>query len=423
MELLSAHYEPRTGRFVVGAQDNCAQVLPEHARPTDAAVGFVEGDGTVTLVDNVANPARLYGTTQFLGVGTIERDPSDSKKAAKDSDGYEDEDDDDCGGLCYAEGDKFVNIPIDKYFPEPSSFPFFVQQYQLNSQEPTELVFWVNGTASRESGFYSFSIPYGSRTISPPKLIIRTPPEAYILDFVRGGFTQGHADPSLLVGVSTTNIYISRNGSTTFQVMPLPRKFATPVTLEYDEADAGARILGPLTHGRTINLAVAASNSDVVAVTGWQSIDSNNGDENIFYSSDCGKNWIDVTGNLRQVSGVVGKIRPGGMVFVDLVENKDRALLVSAANGVYVSFLGAVGDGARTATWSRFGNLEEFPIVLNADLSYEHYSDSLVAATFGRGIYIVHDAKEALLKVRANLGISEKTVPESSSAAYFPKPL
>ena len=31
MELLSAHYEPRTGRFVVGAQDNCAQVLPEHA--------------------------------------------------------------------------------------------------------------------------------------------------------------------------------------------------------------------------------------------------------------------------------------------------------------------------------------------------------------------------------------------------------
>ena len=138
LELLSAHYDPRTGRFVAGAQDNCAIVTNEHAKPSDGGIGFVEGDGTVTLVDNVANPARLFGTTQFLGVGTIDIDPS----TQDDHDGIQQEghsgenDEDGCGGLCYAQGDDFINVAIDKYFPEPSSFPFFVQPYALNSQDP-----------------------------------------------------------------------------------------------------------------------------------------------------------------------------------------------------------------------------------------------------------------------------------------------
>ena len=85
-----------------------AQVLPENAKPSDIATGFVFGDGTVTLVDNVHNPARLYGTTQFLGVGTIDIDPSVSRI---DSDQAND-DDDGCGGLCFAQGNEFIEVPI-----------------------------------------------------------------------------------------------------------------------------------------------------------------------------------------------------------------------------------------------------------------------------------------------------------------------
>ena len=49
MELLSAHYDNRENRFVMGAQDNCAQVTKPNAKPTDVAIGFVEGRRTVHI--------------------------------------------------------------------------------------------------------------------------------------------------------------------------------------------------------------------------------------------------------------------------------------------------------------------------------------------------------------------------------------
>jgi hypothetical protein len=102
----------------------------------DVAVGFVDGDGTITAVDNVHNPSRLYGTTQFIGVGYIDGDAalkdhshdgefnekSDRDEDRDDEEG-DDDDDEECGGLCFVQGDSFINVPIDKYFPEPSSFP------------------------------------------------------------------------------------------------------------------------------------------------------------------------------------------------------------------------------------------------------------------------------------------------------------
>ena len=39
MEYLSAHYDNRDGRFIAGAQDNAAQVLPVHATPESVATG------------------------------------------------------------------------------------------------------------------------------------------------------------------------------------------------------------------------------------------------------------------------------------------------------------------------------------------------------------------------------------------------
>ena len=66
MEFISAHYEPATNSWVGGAQDNCVQ-FAFNAKGTTRAIGFIEGDGTVTAVDNTVTPVRYYGATQFLG--------------------------------------------------------------------------------------------------------------------------------------------------------------------------------------------------------------------------------------------------------------------------------------------------------------------------------------------------------------------
>lgn len=94
---------------------------------------------------------------------------------------------------------------------------------------------------------------------------------------------------------------------------------------------------------------MSSGDSNRVAVTGWQTVANNEGAEQVFSSHDGGLTWRDVTGNMRNASGVEGKIRPGGLLIVDLTENKDRALLVSTANGVLVSF------DSKPTRWARLG--------------------------------------------------------------------
>ena len=415
MELLSAHYDWRGDRYIAGAQDNSAQVTPVNSTAADVAVGFVGGDGTVTAVDAHATPSRLFGTTQFIGVGTIDIDPSvDGDKRRLGQRDAVGDDDDDCGGLCFVQGDKYINVPIDKYFPEPSSFPFFVQPYVLNRFDPTKLTFWTNGTAGRPSAFYQFDLPYSVRAaadIAPPAKVLESPAGAFFLDFVAGGITAGAEDPSLLLGVSNTHLYV-RSAETEegagMVARRLPVAFARPVTMEYDAAQQGARILGPVTHGRTVSLAVSAADSRVIAVTGWPSVSSNEGDELIFLSRDAGKSWSNVTANLKAASGVVGKVRPGGLLIVDGIPGSgNSALLTGTSSGVLASFFSPAAAAA-TATsssvgdWSRLGTCGEFPIVLTADLSYEPHTDRIVAATFGRGIYSLVGAKKALAAAAAS---------------------
>ena len=45
--------------------------------------------------------------------------------------------------------------------------------------------------------------------------------------------------------------------------------------------ETGARILGPLTHAKTVSLAVSSSNSNLIAVTGWPSVATNLGTEQV----------------------------------------------------------------------------------------------------------------------------------------------
>jgi hypothetical protein len=161
------------------------------------------------------------------------------------------------------------------------------------------------------SAFYKFDIPYTvthSAQIPAPVLVAESPAGSFFLDFVSGGYTGGKADPTLLVGMSDTQLYV-RNSGTGGKMLArkLPRAFAYPVTLDY-MSGTGGRILGPLTHARTVSLAVAPSDSNAAAVTGWASVDENAGPEEVFVTGDGGLSWSDVTGNLREATGVVGKV-------------------------------------------------------------------------------------------------------------------
>merc|ERR1719487_1334151 len=100
-----------------------------------------------------------------------------------------------------------------------------------------------------------------------------------VLDFVVGGFTNGTSDPSALVGMSTTMLYVrSKETAGKLVARPLPAKFAMPITMPYNKT-TGARIVGPVSHGSTTSLTVSPADSNVVAVTGWPSVATNEGKE------------------------------------------------------------------------------------------------------------------------------------------------
>ena len=197
-------------------------------------------------------------------------------------------------------------------------------------------------------------------------------------------------------------IYQKENGDFGATEKPLPVRFANPVSLEYDMS-TGERILGPLTHARTVSISVSKTDYNIIALTGWQSIDTNPSEESIFVTTDAGSTWTNVTGNLRQASGVTGIVRPNGVELVDLDEG-NRALLVGTSTGVMATLLDKPIASSPFApfnqhTWVRLGGRDEFPLVLTADVDYELDSDTLVVATFGRGIYILDNAKAKLTEV------------------------
>jgi hypothetical protein len=76
----------------------------------------------------------------------------------------------------------------------------------------------------------------------------------------------------------------------------------------------------------------------------------------------------------------------------------ETALLVGTVSGVYVTFVEkALAAGA--ASWARVGTCDEFPLVLTLGLSYEPTSDTLVAATMGRGVYAKHGISQVLADI------------------------
>jgi len=316
-------------------------------------------------------------------------------------------------------GDPLQAIPIpiaEEFFTDAEDFPYFVNAWTLNSQKPSSLLFWVNGTNGRPCGIYEVTVPETSK--DPIDVTFLTAVGGSIYDIVSGGFTNGMSNPNLLVLLNNTHLLVSLDGESLSEYV-LPTTYADPVHFTSFTDNYTVPILGPIAHGKTVSLAVSPADSDVIAVTGWP-VDLNRGEEEIWLTTDGAQSWIDITGNLNPATQTVARMRPSGLLFMDYPNMNTSAILVGTVSGVYVSWT----DSAMQAVWSRLGLLSDLPLVMVYHLSYEPYSDTLVCATFGRGVYLLENARGLILKARqqqieSNCGVSGTFNPPSA-APYFP---
>ena len=401
MEMLAASYDPVGDRWIACAQDNTCMLSPPGAKPDGVANSVVGGDGTVTAVDVRASPPRLFGGVQSFGT----EDEEEEEEGRSWSPGDEGDDKGDgegkkraasSSGLRFVQGDLVVDVPVPTYF-ESRQMPFFVQPFALNAIEPTKVLLWANSSTDGQmaAGIYVFDVPYGvtsGEQIGKPSLLATTPEDCYLIH--AGGTLGGKAAPNFLVAMSATMLYVRTAGPTAALVpKPLPVAFAKPITKLYDAS--GHKIESPTSHGKTVSLAVAASDASVIAVSGWLSVLSNsNVTESVWLSSDLGSSWRNVMGDLAEASATIGLARPMGMAFVDL-DGGERALLVGVVNGLYVTRASAPGR------WTRLGRCTELPLVIVYGIEYEASSDTLVAATLGRGVYTLNNAKAEIAKALA----------------------
>lgn len=256
------------------------------------------------------------------------------------------------------------------------------------------------------SGFWQLDVPSSAglraADIPPPLYLGGSGGDVYAL--VAGGRTRGRADPSLLVALNNTHILYQSDVATSgeLKAFALPAAYAAPLTLRYD-LKTHQPIIGPVSHGRTVALAVSRADSSLIAVTGRPDVLTNLGDESIWLTRDAGASWHNCTGDLIKATGTTAKARPSALLIMDLGgeafdgrsggAHATTVLLVGTVSGVYLSWV----DDARLGQWSRLGTCAELPLVLTLGLSYEPRSDTLVAATFGRGVYVMHGATKALL--------------------------
>ena len=422
MELISAHWDGASASWVGGAQDNTVMITPPGAKPTDRATGYLFGDGTVTAVDATVSPSRFYGSTQFLG-NFLDDDAGPHRRRRRRSSperGRTYHDDDRPCGFGYATrvGESLVVscVPLLDHF-DIRQIPFFDHPFALDVTAPTPsglpVVIWARAGRGRPAGYFTF-VPTSNGSFVPPKLIAATDGDVYAFALGKASTTahagkSSNAHETVIVGLNNTHLIYSAGGASPSIAKKLPTAFAAPI--EFAFSSANTYILGPVSHDRTVSLAVSPVDSSLVAVTGWTSIADNKGTEGIWLTRNAAgaaSDFEDVTANLRNTTSVCsgrgqcGKWRPSALLLLpahaDSGQLIGHSLLVGTISGVYALRIssGAHGERPRVmGAWSRLGTCSQIPLVLVAGLSHEPESDTLVAATMGRGVYVLHNATRA----------------------------
>jgi hypothetical protein len=144
---------------------------------------------------------------------------------------------------------------------------------------------------------------------APPVLVYPLPSSIYV--FSIGAYYNGKPDVYAFAGINNSHIFIGRERSTLF-CKPLPFVFAQPVN--FVDLDGQNPILGPTSHGKvsarapphaapapshfeppftlqTVSLAVAPWDANLIAVSGWSSVDQNSANEPVLLTRDAGDSW------------------------------------------------------------------------------------------------------------------------------------
>lgn len=121
----------------------------------------------------------------------------------------------------------------------------------------------------------------------------------------------------------------------------------------------------------------------------------------IFATQNGGKSWRDISGDL-----------PNGVLTWSLAQDDVEAglLFLAAENGIYVSLNGGT-------QWNRF--TAGVPTVSFRDLKLQRRDDDLVAASFGRGVYVLDDYVP-LRAMAADLRSGGDGLPGDGPATLFP---
>ena len=252
----------------------------------------------------------------------------------------------------------------------------------------------------------------------PPRLLHALPSVAYV--FQLGAVIAGIPDPTAFAGMNNSHIFTS-NFQTGLSIRALPVTFAQPLDFASFVDDNSIAVLGPVTHGKTVSLGMAPWDANTIVVTGWPSIINNTGTEAIYFTSDGGSTWTNIFGNLFEacyntavVPGNFNQppVRPSSPVLIDVLWPDSgngagpSAVLIGTSTGVYFThFKPGSFFGDTSVTWVRVGTCADFPLVIVEGISYEAYSDTLVVASFGRGVYYMHNVKNTL----AGLTVDQET--------------
>ena len=475
IEFYNVGWDNRNNRYVGGAQDNNVLISVVNATGKDPAFAFAGGDGTVVSVDNVNCPARLFGCAQFLGDWSYRSGTGSSAKTSlvpftqyfKDVtalpffESWYQVNRLRTDSLLFA-----VNVTPDgaaglwQFYPVPdpssvenedptgvySDFPSRRRLYELASEYGTtrldELVEMMEMRRSERESETLASLKHHLKRNSaaaasawPAPTLVAPTPGAMLYVFAAGSNIYDpktntvKPDPKYMVAMNNTYFFVRSSTSPSWTVRPLPQRFAQPVDwTNFFDNDLKVG-LGPISHGKTVSMALSLKNSNISAVTGWPDSGNNNlntGAERVWITFDAGVSWVDITGDLIVASTTVSMARPAGLEFIDDIDGNPGtlAVLVGTVHGVYVTFI-KNEIVPSTVNWARVGDCTGFPIVLVPSVVYEPYSDTLLAGTMGRGLYTMTNAKANMITIMNQQSKGQCNVPpppKTSSNAYLLPP-
>ena len=307
-EAHDAAYDSVAKVIMIGAQDNGTDLQPS---PNAVAWDFINGgDGGDVAIDDLSTPNRShrYGSSQDLG-GFFR--------------------------FTYDANNQLVSVafpPLNVAVGSPFFQSQFVTPIVLNKINPVRIMF-----GGANAAYESFNSGTNITALSPLAGVnasINGGALAY------GGRLNGMAAPDIVVYGSGSTVRLrTAAGGTLTQASALP---------------VGGGFVRDL----------------VLDTNDWRRIYVIDSDQ-VFFTSDAGTNWSDITGNL---SGF-GSLR--SVEFVPL--NGTNAVVVGTDRGVFCSFTNAAG------VWQRLGvNLPNAPVF---DMAYSSRDDVLIVSTLGRGTF------------------------------------